>query len=154
LRFQIQRKVKHMKTRVKWAQDMMFVAETGSGHAVVMDGAPEIGGHNLGPRPMEMLLVGLGGCTAIDVVMILKRGREAVTDCVVEMEAERAETEPKVFTKIHMHYIVTGQQLDANKVDRAIKLSAEKYCSASAMLGAMANITHDFEVREPAVVRA
>jgi len=143
-----------MKTRVKWAQDMMFVAETGSGHAVVMDGAPEIGGHNLGPRPMEMLLVGLGGCTAIDVVMILKRGREAVTDCVVEMEAERAETEPKVFTKIHMHYIVTGQQLDANKVDRAIKLSAEKYCSASAMLGAMANITHDFEVREPAVVRA
>ncbi len=143
-----------MKTRVKWAQDMMFVAETGSGHAVVMDGAPEIGGHNLGPRPMEMLLVGLGGCTAIDVVMILKRGREAVTDCVVEMDAERADTEPKVFTKIHMHYIVTGQQLDANKVDRAIKLSAEKYCSASAMLGAMATITHDFEVREPAVGRA
>lgn len=143
-----------MKTRVKWAQDMMFVAETGSGHAVVMDGAPEIGGHNLGPRPMEMLLVGLGGCTAIDVVMILKRGREAVTDCVVEMDAERADTEPKVFTKIHMHYIVTGQQLDVNKVDRAIKLSAEKYCSASAMLGAMATITHDFEVREPAVGRA
>lgn len=143
-----------MKTRVKWAQDMMFVAETGSGHAVVMDGAPEIGGHNLGPRPMEMLLVGLGGCTAIDVVMILKRGREAVMDCVVEMDAERADTEPKVFTKIHMHYIVTGQQLDANKVDRAIKLSAEKYCSASAMLGAMATITHDFEVREPAAGRA
>ena len=143
-----------MKTRVKWAQDMMFVAETGSGHAVVMDGAPEIGGHNLGPRPMEMLLVGLGGCTAIDVVMILKRGREAVMDCVVEMDAERADSEPKVFTKIHMHYIVTGQQLDANKVDRAIKLSAEKYCSASAMLGAMATITHDFEVREPAAGRA
>ena len=142
-----------MKTRVKWAQDMMFVAETGSGHAVVMDGAPEIGGHNLGPRPMEMLLAGLGGCSAIDVVMILKRGREAVTDCVVEIDAERADTEPKVFTKIHMHYIVTGQQLDTNKVDRAIKLSAEKYCSASAMLAAVATITHDFELREIAVSR-
>ena len=142
-----------MKTRVKWAQDMMFVAETGSGHAVVMDGAPEIGGHNLGPRPMEMLLAGLGGCSAIDVVMILKRGREAVTDCVVEIDAERADTEPKVFTKIHMHYIVTGQQLDTNKVDRAIKLSAEKYCSASAMLAAVATITHDFELRETAVIR-
>ena len=143
-----------MKTRVKWAQDMMFVAETGSGHAVVMDGAPEIGGHNLGPRPMEMLLAGLGGCSAIDVVMILKRGREAVTDCVVEIDAERADTEPKVFTKIHMHYIVTGQQLDTNKVDRAIKLSAEKYCSASAMLAAVATITHDFELRESAVSRS
>lgn len=137
-----------MKTRVKWVQDMMFVGETGSGHAVVMDGAPDIGGRNLGPRPMELLLVGLGGCSAIDVVMILKRGREAVSDCEVEIEAARAETEPKVFTQINMHYIVTGRHLDPKKVERAISLSAEKYCSASAMLGAVATITHDFEVRE------
>ncbi len=137
-----------MKTRVKWVQDMMFVGETGSGHALVLDGAPDIGGRNLGPRPMEMLLVGLGGCAAIDVVLILKRGREAITDCEVEIEAERATTEPKVFTQIRMHFIVTGRKLDPNKVDRAIKLSAEKYCSATAMLGAVATITHDFEIRD------
>lgn len=137
-----------MKTRVKWVQDMMFVGETGSGHALVMDGAPDIGGRNLGPRPMEMLLLGLGGCTAIDVVLILKRGREAIVDCDVEIEAERATTDPKVFTQIKMHFIVTGKQLDANKVDRAIKLSAEKYCSASAMLGATATLTHDFEIHD------
>jgi putative redox protein len=136
-----------MKTRVKWVQDMMFVGETGSGHAVVMDGAPDIGGRNLGARPMEMLLVGLGGCSAIDVVLILKRGREAITDCVVEIDAERAATDPKVFTQIKMHFIVTGRNLDSNKVERAIKLSEEKYCSAVAMLGATASITHDFEVR-------
>lgn len=133
---------------------MMFVGETGSGHAIVMDGAPDIGGRNLGPRPMEMLLVGLGGCSAIDVVMILKRGREAITDCVVDIDAERSTTEPKVFTQIKLHYIVTGHQLDRNKVDRAIKLSAEKYCSASAMLGAVATITHDFELREVVTVGA
>jgi putative redox protein len=126
----------------------MFVAETGSGHAVVMDGAPDAGGRNLGARPMEMLLAGLGGCSAFDVVLILKRGREAVTDCVVEIDAERAETDPKVFTTIKMHYIITGNKLDLSKVERAIKLSTEKYCSASAMLGAVAKITHDFEVRE------
>ena len=137
-----------MKTRVKWVQDMMFVGETGSGHALVLDGAPDIGGRNLGHRPMEMLLVGLGGCAAIDVVLILKRGREAITDCEVEIEAERATTEPKVFTQIRMHFIVTGRKLDPNKVDRAIKLSAEKYCSATAMLGAVATITHDFEIRD------
>ncbi len=137
-----------MKTRVKWVQDMMFVGETGSGHAVVMDGAPDIGGRNLGPRPMEMLLVGLGGCAAIDVVLILKRGREAISDCEVEIEAERATTDPKVFTQIKMHFIVTGTKLDANKVERAIKLSAEKYCSATAMLGAVATITHDFAIRD------
>jgi len=137
-----------MKTRIKWIQDVMFVAETGSGHAIVMDGAPEAGGRNLGARPMEMLLAGLGGCSAFDVVMILKRGREAVTDCVVEVDADRAETDPKVFTNIKLHYIVTGTKLDPNKVERAIKLSEEKYCSASAMLGATAKITHDFEVRE------
>jgi len=137
-----------MKTRIKWIQDVMFVAETGSGHAIVLDGAPEAGGRNLGARPMEMLLAGLGGCSAFDVVMILKRGREAVTDCVVEVDADRAETDPKVFTNIKLHYIVTGTKLDPNKVERAIKLSEEKYCSASAMLGATAKITHDFEVRE------
>lgn len=137
-----------MKTRVKWAHDMMFVGETGSGHAVVIDAAPDIGGRNLGPRPMELLLVGLGGCISIDVVMILKRGREAITDCDVEIEAERAETEPKVFTNIKLHFIVTGTRLDPNKVERAIKLAHEKYCSASAMLGAVAKITHDFEIRE------
>ncbi len=141
-----------MKTRVKWVQDMMFVGETGSGHALVMDGAPEIGGRNLGPRPMEMLLVGLGGCAAIDVVMILKRGREAIVDCDVQIEAERADTDPKVFTQIKMHFIVTGRKLDPNKVERAIKLSAEKYCSASAMLGATATISHDFEVRDAATI--
>jgi putative redox protein len=143
-----------VKTRVKWVQDMMFVGETGSGHALVMDGAPDIGGRNLGPRPMEMLLVGLGGCSAIDVVLILKRGREPITDCEVEIEAERAATDPKVFTAIKLHYIVTGSQLDANKVERAIKLSAEKYCSASAMLGAVATISHDFELRDTTVASA
>jgi putative redox protein len=137
-----------MKTRIKWVQDVSFVAETGSGHAVMMDGAVEAGGRNLAPRPMEMLLVGLGGCAAFDVVMILKRGRAAITDCVVELEAERATTDPKVFTTIKMHFVVSGRKLDSHQVDRAIKLSAEKYCSASAMLGAVAKITHDFEIRE------
>lgn len=140
-----------MKTRIKWVRDVSFLAETGSGHAVMMDGAPEAGGHNLAPRPMEMLLVGLGGCTAFDVVMILKRGREPITDCEVEIDAERAVTDPKVFTAIKLHFIVTGCQLDIHKVERAIKLSAEKYCSASAMLGATAKITHDFELRESGV---
>lgn len=137
-----------MKARVKWVDGMMFVGESGSGHAVVMDGAPEAGGRNLGIRPMEMLLIGMGGCSSIDVVMILKKGREAITDCVAEIEAERAETEPKVFTKIHIHFIVTGKTLNPAKVERAIQLSAEKYCSASIMLGATATITHDFEVVE------
>lgn len=137
-----------MKARVKWVDGMMFLGESGSGHAVVMDGAPEIGGRDLGIRPMEMLLIGLGGCSSIDVVMILKKGREAVTDCVAEIEAERADTDPKVFTKIHVHFIVTGKALNPAKVERAIQLSAEKYCSASIMLGATAAITHDFEVVE------
>jgi len=137
-----------MKARVKWVDGMMFVGESGSGHAVVMDAAPAVGGRDLGIRPMEMLLLGMGGCSSIDVMMILKKGRQAVTDCWVELEAERAETDPKVFTKIHAHFVVTGRGLDPNKVERAIALSAEKYCSASVMLGAMAAITHDFEVRE------
>jgi putative redox protein len=135
-----------MKARVKWVDGMMFVGESGSGHAVVMDGAPDSGGRNLGIRPMEMLLLGLGGCTAFDVMLILKRGREPVTDCVVEIDAERADTDPKVFTRIHLAYTVTGRALSAAKVERAIKLSKEKYCSASIMLGAIAEITHEFVV--------
>lgn len=137
-----------MKARVKLVQDMTFVAESGSGHAVVLDAAPDIGGRNLGPRPMEMLLMGLGGCSAIDVMLILKKSREAVTDCWVEVEAERAETDPKVFTRLHVHVVVTGRKLTPAKVERAVKLSAEKYCSASIMLGKTAEIIHDIEIRE------
>jgi putative redox protein len=137
-----------MKVSVKWLDHMSFVGETGSGHSVVMDGAPEFGGRDLAPRPMEMLLLGLGGCTGFDVVMLLKKARQSVTDCQVEVQAERADTEPKVFTRIHVHYIVTGRDVQARHVERAVKLSSEKYCSASVMLGATAEITHDFEVRE------
>jgi putative redox protein len=137
-----------MKARVKWVQDVMFVGESGSGHSVVMDGAPEAGGRNLGFRPMEMLLLGLGGCSAFDVMLILKRGRESVTDCVVEIDAERATTDPKVFTKIQMHYTVTGQALDRKKVERAVALSAEKYCSASAILAKTAELTHTITLVE------
>lgn len=126
----------------------MFVGESGSGHAVVMDGAPEAGGRNLGPRPMEMLLLGLGGCSAFDVVLILKRGREAIEDCVVEIEAERAETDPKVFTTIHLHYVLKGRGLSTAKVERAIQLSVDKYCSATAILAKTATITHDFTLAD------
>jgi putative redox protein len=135
-----------MKARVKWVQDVMFVGESGSGHAVVMDGAPESGGRNLGIRPMEMLLLGLGGCSAFDVVLILKRGRERVTDCVVELDAERAAEDPKVFTRITMRYIITGTDLDPKKAERAVALSAEKYCSASAIIGKTATIVHTVEL--------
>ena len=138
-----------MKARIKWIEGVSFAGQSGSGHNVVMDGAPEAGGRDLGPRPMEMLLLGLGGCAAFDVVQILRKGRESVEDCVVEMEAERANSIPKVFTRIHMAFTVTGLALDPAKVERAIKLSAEKYCSASAMLGKTAAITHSFEVLEP-----
>lgn len=136
-----------MKARLKWVDGVCFMGESGSGHAVVMDGAPEGGGRNLGPRPMELLLLGTAGCTSYDVISILKKSRQQVTDCWVEMEAERAETEPKVFTKIHFHFVVTGRDLKAEVVERAIKLSAEKYCSASIMLGKTADISHDFELR-------
>ncbi len=139
-----------MKTRIKWIEGVSFAGQSGSGHSVVMDGAPEAGGGNLGPRPMEMLLLGLGGCTAFDVVQILRKGRQRLDDCVVELEAERAEEVPKVFTRIHLHFIVTGRDLDPDKVARAIQLSAEKYCSASDMLGKSAEITHDFEIVERA----
>ncbi len=135
-----------MKARVKWVEQASFLGETESNHAVLMDGPPTAGGRNLGPRPMEMLLIGTGGCTAFDVVSILKKSRQAISDCYVELIAERAETDPKVFTKIHMHFVVTGKDIKPEAVEKAIKLSAEKYCSASIMLGQTAAITHDFEV--------
>lgn len=136
-----------MKARIKWVEGATFLGESGSGHAVVMDGPPDMGGRNLGVRPMEMMLLGMGGCTAFDVVHILKKSREAVTDCVAEMSAERAESEPKVFTRIHVHFVVKGRELKENKVKKAVDLSAEKYCSASIMLGnAGVEITHDYEI--------
>jgi putative redox protein len=137
-----------MECKVKWFEGMSFIAETGSGHLVAMDGAPEAGGRNLAPRPMEIVLAGTGGCTSFDVVMILKRARQDVTGCEVKLTAERAESDPKVFTKIHMHFIVTGKNLKEDAVERAIRLSAEKYCSASIMLGKTAAMTHDFEILE------
>ena len=137
-----------MKARIKWLEDMTLIGESESGHAVVMDGPPELGGHNLGLRPMEMVLLGMGGCTAIDILNILKKGRQAVVDCVVELDAERAATDPKVFTRIRVHYIVSGRGLNERQVERAVQLSAEKYCSVSIMLGKTAVITHTFELRE------
>ena len=135
-----------MKACIKWVEQVSFLGETESGHAILMDGPPEGGGRNLGPRPMELVLLGTGGCTTYDVIHILKKGRQQVTDCSVNIEAERATEDPKVFTKIHFHFIVTGKDLKPEQVERAIHLSAEKYCSASIMLGKMADITHDFEV--------
>ena len=135
-----------MKARVKWVEEATFIGESASGHAVVMDGPPESGGRDLGIRPMEMILLGMGGCTAFDVVMILKKARQPVTDCVVEMEAERATSEPKVFTRIHVHFVVTGSGLSDKQVARAVELSAEKYCSASIMLSKAVDITHDYVV--------
>jgi putative redox protein len=137
-----------MKARIKWVEQATFIGEAASGHAVVMDGPPDHGGRNLGPRPMEMLLLGMGGCTSFDVVSILKKARQSISDCVAEISAERAETDPKVFTKIHVHFIVTGKELKEAQVKRAVELSAEKYCSASIMLGKAAEITHDYEIVE------
>jgi putative redox protein len=137
-----------MKARVKWVEDVTFVGEADSGHAVVMDGPPENGGKNRGMRPMEMLLVGMGGCTAFDVVVILKKSRQAVTDCEVVLEAERAPEPPKVFTRIHVHYRVRGAGLSEAQVKRAVELSTQKYCSASIMLGKTAELTHDYEILE------
>lgn len=135
-----------MKARIKWVEDVMFMGESGSGHAVIMDGAPEAGGRNIGIRPMEMLLLGLGGCTSFDVVQILRKSRQPITNCVAEIEAERASQDPKVFTKIHVHFKVTGKGLKEATVARAVNLSAEKYCSASIMFGKTAQITHDYEI--------
>lgn len=137
-----------MKARIKWIENVSFVGESESGHALVMDGAPEGGGRNLGPRPMETLLIGAGGCTAYDVVHILRRARAPITDCVVEIDAERAAEDPKVFTRIHFHFVVTGSGLKEHQVERAVHLSAEKYCSASIMLAKSATVTHDFEIHE------
>jgi len=135
-----------MKCRIKWLDHRSFVGESASGHSVVMDGAPDAGGRNLGVRPMEMLLLGLGGCTAFDVVSILQKSRQQISDCEVEIEAERADEIPKVFTRIHVHFIVSGRELDKTKVSKAVSLSADKYCSASRMLEKAATITHDFEI--------
>ena len=139
-----------MECTVQWLGEkgMAFAARTGSGHIAVMDGAPEGGGNNLAPRPMELVLAGAGGCTAYDVVLILKRSRQEVTGCEVSLKAERSENDPKVFTKIHFHFMVRGKGLKAEAVERAIHLSAEKYCSASIMIGKTAEITHDFEIIE------
>lgn len=136
-----------MECRVKWTGDgMSFLAETGSGHALVMDGAPEAGGRNLAPRPMELLLAGTGGCTAFDVVLILQKGRHAVTGCEVAIDATRADTDPKVFTHLHFRFRVSGRQLKREAVERAVALSKEKYCSASIMLARTAEITHEIEI--------
>lgn len=139
-----------MECKVNWipAAGMAFLAETGSGHAVVMDGAPDGGGRNLGPRPMEMVLLGTGGCTAYDVVLILKRGRADIRGCEVTLQADRAEQDPKVFTRINFHYRVTGRNLNPATVERAVQLSKDKYCSASIMLGKTAEITHTIEIVE------
>lgn len=140
-----------MRARVKWLDHMSFVGESGSGHSVVMDGAEELGGRNLGFRPMEMLLLGLGGCTAFDVMMMLKKARQSVDDCEVLLTADRSDEVPKVFTKIHVHFVVKGRGLSENHVKRAVGLSAEKYCSASKMLEKTAEITHDYEIVETAL---
>jgi len=139
-----------MDCTIRWTggEGMTFLAETGSNHVVAMDGAPDGGGRNLAPRPMEMVLVGTGGCTAYDVVVILRKSGQAVTGCEVQLTSERAETDPKVFTKIHMHFVVRGKGLKRNVVEHAIRLSHEKYCSASIMLGKTAEITKDFEIVE------
>jgi putative redox protein len=138
-----------MQVKVKWIDGVSFVGESESGHAVVLDGAPENGGRNIGMRPMEMLLIGMGGCTSFDVVAILKKARQPIVHCVAEIEATRADTVPKVFTKIHVHFVLTGTGLNPVQVERAVSLSAEKYCSASIMLSQACPISHDFEIVEP-----
>ena len=139
-----------MKARVHLSEGITFVAESGSGHAVVVDASPDVGGRNLGPRPMELVLMGTGACTAIDVMLILRKARQPVAGCVVELDAERATDDPKVFTKIHFHFVITGTGLATAQVERAIKLSRDKYCSATAMLAKTAAVTSDFEIREAA----
>jgi putative redox protein len=138
-----------MKATIKWVDGAMFLGESGTGHSLVMDGAEEQGGRNLGPRPMEMLLIGLGGCSAYDVMAMLRKSRQNVVDCRAELEAERADAVPAVFTKIHVHFVVTGKDLKENQVARAVSLSAEKYCSASIMLEAGGvEISHSHELVE------
>ena len=137
-----------MNISVKWIDEMLMIGKSDSGHAIVMDGPPEIGGENLGVRPMEMLLLGMAGCTMIDVISTLEKMRQNLSDCQAKVSADRGEEYPKVFTNIHVHFIVRGKKLNPSKVEKAIKLSAEKYCSASIMLGKTAVITHDFEIIE------
>lgn len=136
------------KTRVKWIEGVGFLGESGSGHAIAIDGAPEHGGRNLGMRPMELVLLGAASCTAFDVVTILRKARQPIADCAVDAEAQRAATEPKVFTKIHLRYTVAGRGLDARQVERAVKLSKDKYCSATLMLAKTAEITYDIAIVE------
>ena len=142
-----------MECTVSWTGEagMAFLAQTGSGHLVTMDGAPEGGGHNLAPRPMEMVLLGTGGCTAYDVVLILRKSGQKITDCAVKVTAQRAEKEPKVFTSIHFHFTIRGSHIKKNTVERAIKLSHEKYCSASIMLGKTAQMTHSYDIVDEAI---
>ena len=137
-----------MQVKIKWIDGVSFVGESETGHAVVLDGAPENGGRNIGMRPMEMLLVGMGACTAFDVVTILKKARQPILDCVAEISATRADEIPKVFTTIHVHFTITGSNLNQTQVERAVKLSAEKYCSASIMLSKSVVITHGFEIKD------
>ena len=143
-----------MKARIKWVEGRTFVGESGSGHKVVLGTASGTEGRTPGPSPMELVLIGTGGCSAFDVVHILEKGREAIADCVVELDADRAEQDPKVFTRIHMHFVVKGHGLSPSKVERAVQLSLEKYCSASAMIAKTATITHDFEIVETAASKA
>ena len=143
-----------MKARIKWVEGRTFIGESGSGHKVVLGTASGPEGRTPGPSPMELVLIGTGGCSAFDVVHILEKGREAIADCVVELDADRAEQDPKVFTRIHMHFVVKGRGLSSSKVERAVQLSLEKYCSASAMIAKTATITHDFEIVETAASKA
>ncbi len=137
-----------MQTKIKWTDGMQFVGESGSGHSIVLDGAPEVGGKNTGMRPMETLLLSMGGCSAMDVIFILRKARQNVTDCIITIEGDRADTVPKVFTKIHMHYAVTGNALDEKQVKRAVDLSANKYCSVTLMLKKALEVSHDFSIEQ------
>ena len=137
-----------MKARIKWLENVSFVGESGSGHAIVLDGSPEHGGRNIGVRPMEALLIGVGACSAFDVVTILRKARQPITDCVAELEAERAEGPPAVFTRIHMRFVVRGRGLKESQVKRAVDLSAQKYCSATAMLRPTVAISHEYVIEQ------
>lgn len=143
-----------MKARVKWIENVQFLGESGTGHSLIMDGPEESGGHGTGMRPMELLLLGLGGCTSFDVITILNKSRQHIDDCVVEVSATRSETVPKIFTHIHVHFIITGGNIKEGQVKRAIELSAEKYCSASLMLGKAAEVTHDYQIIDTQIEKA
>ena len=135
-----------MRTRIQWVDAVKWVAHADSGHGIVIDGSPDIGGENLGPRPMELVLMGLGGCSAMDVITILKKQRQDVRDCVIELKAERVDEIPRVFREIHLHYAVTGNQLRPEAVERAVDLSANRYCSVSKMLESTVKLTHSVEI--------